>query len=79
MYPRLEAKPGQVLDDMDEVDAGAKNQVVDFTIPCTFDGEVANHLHDSLGRWYCPEVSVPRDAANLIRAPVRTIGPVGRS
>jgi hypothetical protein len=79
MDPRWEAKPGQVLDDIHKVGADANNHGVDFTIPYTFDGEVANHLDDSLGRWSFLEVSDPRDAANLIRAHVRPIGPVGRS
>jgi hypothetical protein len=79
MDPRWETKPGQVLDDMDKVDADAMDGGLDFTIPDTTEGEVANHLHDSLGRWPFLEVIDPRDAANVIRAHVRTIGPAGRS
>jgi len=120
-----EAKLGQVLDEMDEVIAYAKNQGLNFTIPYTFEGEAASYVpdlivriddgeseplnliievtgehrrekaakvavaetywipavnnHGGLGRWSFLEVSDPWDAANLIRAHVRTVSPAGRS
>src|SRR3990172_5535789 len=116
-----EAKLGQVLDDMDEVVAYAKNQGLNFRIPYTFEGEAANYApdlivqiddgeseplnliiegpgdprrekaakvppadtywipavnnHGGLGRWSFLEVSDPWDAANLIRAHVRSLVP----
>ena len=46
-----EAKLGQVLDDMDEVLAYAKNQGLNFTIPYTFEGEAASYAPDLIVRY----------------------------
>ncbi len=46
-----EAKLGQVLDDMDEVLAYAKNQGLNFRIPYTFEGEAANYVPDLVVRY----------------------------
>jgi type III restriction enzyme len=45
-----EAKLGQVLDDMDEVTAYAKNQGLNFKVPYTFEGEAANYVPDLIVR-----------------------------
>jgi type III restriction enzyme len=45
-----EAKLGQVLDEMDEVLAYAKDQGLNFTIPYTFEGEAANYVPDLIVR-----------------------------
>jgi type III restriction enzyme len=45
-----EAKLGQVLDDMDEVLAYAKNQGLNFKVPYTFEGEAANYVPDLIVR-----------------------------
>ena len=50
MDSRWEAKLGQVLDEMDEVVAYAKNQGLNFTIPYTFEGEAANYVPDLIVR-----------------------------
>ncbi len=47
---RWEAKLGQVLDDMVEVVAYAKNQGLNFRIPYTFEGEAANYVPDLIVR-----------------------------
>ena len=48
---RWEAKTGQVLDEMDEVVAYAKNQGLNFRIPYTFEGEAANYVTDLIVRY----------------------------
>ncbi len=45
-----EAKLGQVLDDMDEVIAYAKNQGLNFKVPYTFEGEAATYVPDLIVR-----------------------------
>jgi type III restriction enzyme len=45
-----EGKLGQVLDDMDEVIAYAKNQGLNFKVPYTFEGEAANYVPDLIVR-----------------------------
>jgi type III restriction enzyme len=50
MDSNWEAKVGQVLDEMDEVVAYAKNQGLGFTIPYTFEGEPGNYIPDILVR-----------------------------
>jgi type III restriction enzyme len=45
-----EGKLGQVLDDMDEVVAYAKNQGLNFKVPYTFEGEAANYVPDLIVR-----------------------------
>jgi type III restriction enzyme len=51
-----EAKLGQVLDNMDEVTAYAKNQGLNFKIPYTFEGQSRNYVPDLLVRFE-PEVT----------------------
>jgi len=45
-----EGKLGQVLDDMDEVIAYAKNQGLNFKVPYTYEGEAANYVPDLIVR-----------------------------
>jgi len=47
---RWEAKLGEVLDGMDEVEAYVKNQGLNFKIPYTFEGRARNYLPDLLVR-----------------------------
>ncbi len=47
---KWEAKVGEVLDEMEEVEAYVKNQGLNFKIPYTFEGQARNYLPDLLVR-----------------------------
>lgn len=50
-----EQKLAQALEEMEEVDAYAKNEHLGFTIPYTIDGEERNYLPDFVVRWRDPQ------------------------